>query len=89
MVGKGKLTTKISILNKRNIFDQKTIVNSFNEYFVNVGPKLVSEISQLQRSFEIYLKGFDSSFEEVILSDEEIKTRVAKVLTLMKLIRTL
>ena len=89
MVGKGKLTTKISIFNKRNIFDQKTIANSFNEYFVNVGPKLVSETSQLQRSFEIYLKGFDSSFEEVILSDEEIKTRVAKVLTLMKLIRTL
>ena len=32
------------ILNNRDIFDQKTIANSFNEYFVNVGPKLACEI---------------------------------------------
>ena len=36
--------------------------------------KLVSEIPQSQRSFEMYLKGFDSFFEEVALSDEEIRT---------------
>ena len=58
----------------RNIFDQKTIANSFNEYFVNFGPKLAREIPQLQRSFEMYLKESDSSFEEATLSDEEIKT---------------
>ena len=44
------------ILNNRNIFDQKTIANSFNECFVNVGPKLAYEIPQSQRSFEVYLK---------------------------------
>ena len=33
---------------------------------------------QSQRSFELYLKGFDSSFEEVTLSDEEIKTFILK-----------
>ena len=32
------------------------------------------EISQSQRSFEMYLKGSESSFEEVTLSDEDIKT---------------
>ena len=68
------LPPKHLILNNRNIFDQKTIANSFNQYFVNVGPKLASEIPQLQRSFEMYLNGFDSSFEEVTLSDEEMKT---------------
>ena len=78
MIGKGKLVNnslpKQLILNNRNIFYQKTIANSFNEYFVNVGPKLACEIPQSQRSFEMYLKESDSSFEEVILSDEEIKT---------------
>ena len=50
MIGKGKLVNKSPpkhlILNNRNIFDQKTIANSVNEYFVNVGPKLASEIPQ-------------------------------------------
>ena len=78
MIGKGKLVNnsllKHLIPNNRNIFDQKTIANSFNEYFVNVGPKLACEIPQLQRSFEMYLKVSGSSFEEVTLFNEEIKT---------------
>ena len=78
VIGKGKLVnnslTKHLILNNRNIFDQKIIANSFNEYFIDDGPKLASEIPQSQRSFEMYLKESDSSFEEVTLSDEEIKT---------------
>ena len=78
VIGKGKLVNNSPpehlILNNRNIFDQKTIANSFNEYFVRVGPKLASEIHQSQRSFEMYLKESDSSFEKVTLSDEEIKT---------------
>ena len=78
VIRKGKLVNnslpKHLILNNRNIFDQKTIANSFNEYFVNVGPKLASEMSQLQRSFELYLTRSDSSFEEATLPDEEIKT---------------
>ena len=78
VIVKGKLVNnslpKHLILYKRNIFDQKTIANSFNEYFVNVQPKLACEISQSQRSFDMYLKESDSSFEEVTLSDEEIKT---------------
>ena len=76
VIGKGKLHSlpKHFILNNRNIFHQKTIANSFNEYFVNVGPKLACEIPQLQRSFDMYLKKSDSSFEEVTISYEEIKT---------------
>ena len=89
MIGKGKLVNnslpKHLILNNRNIFDQKTIANSFNEYFVNVGPKLACEIPQSQRSFETCLKESDSSFEEVTLFDEEWQ----KSWFLMKQIRTL
>ena len=72
VIGKSKLVNnslpKHLILNNRNIFDQKTVVNSFN-----VEPKLASEIPQSQRSSEMFLKGSDSSFEEVTLSDEEIQ----------------
>ena len=53
VTGKGKLVNnslpKHLILNNRNIFDQQIIANSFNEYFVNVGPKLSWEIPLSQR----------------------------------------
>ena len=78
VIAKGKLVNnslpKHLILNNRNIFNQKTIANNFNEYFANVVPKVPCEIPQSQRSFERYLKGSDSSFEEITLSNEEIKT---------------
>ena len=78
MIGKGKLVNNLLpkhlILNNRNIFDQKTIATSFNEYSVNVGLKLACELPQSQRWFEMYLEGSDKSFEEVTLSDEAIKT---------------
>ena len=67
VIGKDKLINdslpKHLILNNRNIFYQKTIVNSFNEYLVNVRPKLACEIPQSKKSFEMYLKKSDSSFE--------------------------
>ena len=77
VIGKGKLVNNLLpkhfTLNNKNIFDQANIANSFNEYSVNVGPKLVGEIPQSQRSFEVYLQGSNSSFEEVTLSNEEMK----------------
>ena len=46
VIGKSKLVNKslpkLFILNIRNILDQKAIANSFNDYFVNVDPRLVS-----------------------------------------------
>ena len=67
VIGKSKLINvslpKHLIHNNRNIFYQKTIANSFNKYLANVGPKLACEIPQSKRSFEMYLKKSDSSFE--------------------------
>ena len=63
----------VCLSRNRNIFDQKTIVNSFNEYFVNVRAKLASEIPQSQKLLEMYFKESNSSFVEINLSDEEIK----------------
>ena len=72
VIGRGKLVNnslpKHLILNNRNIFEQKTDANSFNEYFVIVGPKLACEIPQSQRSLEMYFKGYDSYFEETSLT---------------------
>ena len=69
--------SKDLILNNRNIFGQKTIANSFNEYFVTVGLKLAFDCvsNVIVRLFEMYLKRSDSSFKEITLSDEEIKTK--------------
>ena len=53
------------------IFLKKSISNSFNEYLVNIGPKLAREIHQSQNHLRCIS---ESSFEEVTLSDEEIKT---------------
>ena len=49
--------------------------------------KLACEIPQLQRSFEMYLKESDSSFEEVTLSDEKIKTAFFTFPEIMKIAR--
>ena len=44
-------------LEKENmVFRAVIITNSFNEYFVNVGPRLAGEIPQSQRSFKCILK---------------------------------
>ena len=71
VIGKGKLVNnslpKHLILNNRNIFDQKIIAKT-----------LMNILSMMDRNWHLkwhlYLKGSDSSFEEVTLSDEEIKT---------------
>ena len=53
VIGKDKIVNdslpKHLIINNKNIFHQKIINNSFNEYFVNAGPKLACEIPRSQR----------------------------------------
>ena len=78
MIGKGKifsnLLPKHLIFNNRNIFIQKTIANSFNECFVDVEPKIASKMPRCQRPFEMYLRGYNGSSEELPLSDDKRKT---------------
>ena len=78
MIGKGKifsnLLPKQLIFNNRNIFIQKTIANSFNECFVDVEPKIASKMPRCQRPFEMYLRGYNGSSEELPLSDDKRKT---------------
>ena len=48
---------------------KKPLLIASMNFFANVGPKLACE-----RSFEMYVKGSGSSFEEVTLSVEDTKT---------------
>ena len=78
MIGKGKIFSnplpKHLILNNRNIFNQKTIANSFNECFADFEPKIASKMPQCQRPFEMNLRGYNGSSEEWPLSDDKRKT---------------
>ena len=48
LTGKNKKSTSITeiTVDNNNISDRKLIAESFNEYFVNIGPKLASEASE-------------------------------------------
>ena len=46
------LLPKYILLDKKHGYDQKTITNSFNNFFISDGPDLAPEIPQTQKSFE-------------------------------------
>ena len=50
--------------NGQNIIDKITIANKFNDFFINVGPKLASKITQLpENTHKIYLnKTYNHNF---------------------------
>ena len=68
VIGKTKL--KSNILPRRLItdgiekYDKKTIANKFNNYFVDVGPNLASNIPTSSKHFETYLNYDESSLLE-------------------------
>ena len=56
----GAKSTKCSfprrmIIDGQEIFDQRKIANCFNKFFVDIGPKLASMISESQTKFDQYL----------------------------------
>ena len=78
VIGKTKLTSNILprriIINSIETYDKKIIANEFNNYFVNVGPNLASNIPPSSKHFETYLNHNESSLLEGDLTDEELKT---------------
>ena len=55
-LGKGKISSYASLsINNITINDPKQITNHFNDYFVNIASKLVSNLSQLRHNFQTYL----------------------------------
>ena len=59
IIGKAKLTKKSfpkrMIIDGQEIFVQGKISNCFNKFFVEIDPKLVSMIPELQAKFDQYL----------------------------------
>ena len=60
VIGKSKhihsnLLRKI-VINKNVVFEEKRIASAFNNFFINIGPKLADDIPTAARSFERYVQ---------------------------------
>ena len=73
VIGKSKLfhsTLPRKIFSKNVSYEEKHIANSFNHFFINIGPKLVDDIPTAARSFESYIQNTDKTKEEPITINE-------------------
>ena len=74
VIGKSKLIhstlPRKIIINKNVIFEEKHIANAFNNFFINIGPKLADDIPTATRSFESYVQNTNETNEEPITINE-------------------
>ena len=60
MIEKSKLIHSILprkiVINKNVFFEEKQIANAFNNFFINISPKLADDIPTATRSFESYIQ---------------------------------
>ena len=68
----GTLFPKRLVVNDLEFFDNKTIVENFDKFFSEIGPKLASKIPHLLISFEHFLHGDYPSLEEKPITDDEL-----------------
>ena len=62
------------IKNNKTIFNKEIIAETFNEFFINIGPNLASKIkTSSNKSFHNYLKNSNSVLTEYCLSDKEFE----------------
>ena len=61
------------IIDGQETFDQRKIANSFNKFFVDIGPKLTAMILESQTKFDQYLNSHQTLMGEANLTDDEIK----------------
>ena len=55
------------------ITDKNVITNKFNEFFINIGSNLASEIPLPNNNFDLYLPHISTIFAENSINEEEIK----------------
>ena len=55
------------------ITDKNVITNKFNEFFINIGSNLASEIPLPNNNFDLYLPHIPTIFAENSINEEEIK----------------
>ena len=70
VIGKSKLIystfPRKTVINKNVIYEERRIANAFNNFFINIGPKLADDIPTATRSFESYIQNTNETKEEPI-----------------------
>ena len=77
-INENRLPKKIALENKEKA-NQKTIAETFNEFYVNVGPNLTSKISKNNNDYKSYLPDITALFDEQDLTEQELKEAVASL----------
>ena len=77
-INEHRLPKKIALENKEKA-NQKTIAETFNEFYVNVGPNLTSKISKNNNDYKSYLPDITALFDEQDLTEQELKEAVASL----------
>ena len=71
VIGKSKLIhsnlLRKIVINKNVIFEEKHIANAFNNFFINIGPKLADDIPTDTRSFESYVQNTNETMRSQLL----------------------
>ena len=77
-INENRLSKKIALENKE-ITDQKTIAEKFDEFYVNAGPNLASKIPQNNNDYKSCLPNITTLFDEQHLTEQELKEAVASL----------
>ena len=63
----------------REIFDKKEIAETFNSYFVNIGPNLAASIPERKMSFQNYIHYNGPCLSTINLTDLELENAFASL----------
>ena len=77
VIGKFKLIystfPRKTVINKNVIYEERHIANAFNNFFINIGPKLADDIPTTTRSFESYVQNTNQTIKEEPITINELK----------------
>ena len=65
----------------REIFDKKEIAETFNNYFVNIGPNLAASVPQKKMTFQNYIHYDGPCLSIINLTDLELENAFASLKT--------
>ena len=65
------LFSKKIIIDKVEITETKTIINSFNNFFEKIGPNIASKIPKSDTNFEAYISKANAKLHENPLTEDE------------------
>ena len=86
IIGNKKRVTNAPLPNfitvkNREIFDKKEIAETFNSYFVNIGPNLAASIPESKTSFQNYIHYNGPCLSTINLTDLELENAFASLKT--------